>query len=94
MKRYVRSEETLSPNLGISKVSMQELHKILDSAEREGKYRPYGYFYAYNPNGKYYNWVAIDNGTGAAWTEEFATETEAIAWLNGEFEMDDHYGRG
>lgn len=94
MKRYVSSGNTLGTGSDISKVSMKELHEILDSADRGGKYRPYGYFYAYDPTGSAYKWVAVDNSTGDAWTEEFATEQDAIAWLNGEFEIDDYYGRG
>lgn len=94
MKRYIKSGNTLGAGLDISKVSVKELNELLDSADRGGKYKPYGYFYAYDPTGNAYKWVAVDNGTGDAWTEEFATEQDAIAWLNGEFEIDDYYGRG
>lgn len=32
-------------------------------------------------------WVAVDNSTGDAWTEEFARKRQAIRWLRGEFEV-------
>ena len=47
------------------------------------------------PIGKYWTevgpkrYVAIDNSTGDAWTEEFADKELMIRWLNGRFEMSD-----
>jgi len=32
-------------------------------------------------------WVAVDNSTGDAWTEEFARKRRAIRWLQGKFEV-------
>lgn len=32
-------------------------------------------------------WVAVDNSTGDAWTEEFSRKRQAIRWLRGEFEV-------
>ena len=32
-------------------------------------------------------WVAVDNSTGDAWTEEFARKRQAIRWLCGEFDV-------
>lgn len=32
-------------------------------------------------------WVAVDNSTFDAWTEEFARKRQAIRWLRGEFEV-------
>ncbi len=32
-------------------------------------------------------WVAVDNSTGDAWTEEFARKRQAIRWLRGKFEV-------
>lgn len=32
-------------------------------------------------------WVAVDNSTGDAWTEEFCRKHQAVRWLRGEFEM-------
>lgn len=47
------------------------------------------------PIGKYWTevgpnrYVAIDNSTGDAWTEEFTDKELMIRWLNGRFEMSD-----
>ena len=32
-------------------------------------------------------WVAVDNSTGDAWTEEFSRKRQAIRWLRGKFEV-------
>ena len=32
-------------------------------------------------------WVAVDNSTFDAWTEEFSRKRQAIRWLRGEFEV-------
>ncbi len=32
-------------------------------------------------------WVAVDNSTGDAWTEDFRWRFRAIQWLKGKFEM-------
>lgn len=32
-------------------------------------------------------WVAADNTTGDAWTEDFARRRQAIRWLRGKFEV-------
>ena len=32
-------------------------------------------------------WVAVDNSTFDAWTEEFTHKHKAIRWLRGEFEV-------
>lgn len=89
MKRYVKSYSGVKSGMEISKVSLEKLNEILDSADSEPWYRPYGYFYAYDPRDKKTPWIAMDNGGGHAWTEAFATEDQAIAWLNGEFEIGD-----
>ena len=34
-----------------------------------------------------HTWVAVDNSTGDAWTEDFARKRQAIRWLRGEFEV-------
>lgn len=83
MKRYVKA----SLGCEVSKVSPDKLNEILDSADYGSKFRPLGYFYAYDPEDKNTPWVAIDNSHGHAWTEAFSTEDKAIAWLNGEFEV-------
>ena len=32
-------------------------------------------------------WVAVDNTTGDAWTEEFSRKRRAVRWLRGKFEV-------
>ena len=32
-------------------------------------------------------WVAVDNSTGDAWTEEFSRKRQAVRWLRGKFEI-------
>ena len=32
-------------------------------------------------------WVAVDNSTGDAWTEDFRWKWQAIRWLRGKFEV-------
>ena len=32
-------------------------------------------------------WVAVDNTTGDAWTEDFDRKRHAIRWLRGKFEV-------
>ena len=32
-------------------------------------------------------WVAVDNTTGDAWTEELPRKRQAIRWLRGKFEI-------
>ena len=34
-----------------------------------------------------HTWVAVDNSTGDAWTEEFRWRYQAIRWLRGKFEV-------
>ena len=32
-------------------------------------------------------WVAVDNSTGDAWTEEFSRKRQAVRWLLGKLEV-------
>lgn len=32
-------------------------------------------------------WVAVDNSTGDAWTEDFRGKRQAVRWLRGKFEV-------
>ena len=34
-----------------------------------------------------HKWVAVDNSTGDAWTEEFPRKRQAVRWLKGKFEV-------
>ena len=44
---------------------------------------PYGLFLT--KEGR--KWVAVDNTTGDAWTEEFSRKRQAVRWLRGKFEV-------
>ena len=33
-------------------------------------------------------WVAVDNTTGDAWTEDFRWKYQAVRWLRGKFEVE------
>ena len=35
-----------------------------------------------------FKWVAVDNSTGDAWTEEFRWRHQAVRWLRGKFEVE------
>jgi len=39
------------------------------------------------------SFVAVDNSTGDAWTEEFDNMQDALDWLNGKFEMSEYNER-
>ena len=57
----------------LKEVSGKELESIIDKRE------PTGLFYC--KDGRV--WVAVDNSTGDAWTEEFLSEPAARSWLLG-----------
>ena len=63
----------------IKRVSPEMLDEIIE------RRTPNGHFLA--KEGR--KWVAVDNSTGDAWTEEFSRERQAIRWLRGEFEVDE-----
>ncbi len=54
---------------------------VLDSVIET--YQPKGLYLAYD--GK--RWIAVDNSTGDAWTEDFRCKFRAIQWLKGKFEV-------
>lgn len=57
-----------------SKIQKVDCHYLDEVIERR---YPEGLFLC--KSGKY--WVAVDNSTGDAWTEEFSTKCQAIFWL-------------
>lgn len=59
-------------------IEQNQAYSIIDKRE------PLGTFYYQTEDNM---WVAIDNRTGDAWTEEFTTKEQCLAWLNDEFEM-------
>jgi len=61
----------------IQRVSPDFLGKVIDDRT------PCGHFLT--KEGR--KWVAVDNSTGDAWTEEFPSKRQAICWLCGKFEV-------
>lgn len=64
----------------IREVGTLELELIIDFRT------PYGKYWTEVSPGKY---VAVDNNTGDAWTEEFEDKEIMLDWLNDKFEMGD-----
>ena len=67
----------MEKKLKIQRVSPERLRQIIE------RYAPRGLFLA--KEGR--TWVAVDNTTGDAWTEEFYRKRQAIRWLRGKFEV-------
>ena len=63
----------------VKRVSIRKIRKIID------RYQPYGRFLSKDGS----IWVAVDNSTGDAWTEDFISKRDAVRWLRGEFEVGD-----
>ena len=61
----------------IKRVSPKKLTDVID------RRTPFGLFLT--KEGR--KWVAVDNSTGDAWTEEFSRKRQAVHWLRGEFEV-------
>lgn len=61
----------------IKRVSIRKIRKII------GRYQPCGRFLSKDGS----IWVAVDNSTGDAWTEDFISKRDAVRWLRGEFEV-------
>ena len=61
----------------IQRVSPTELMDVIDHRT------PLGLFLTREGR----KWVAVDNSTGDAWTEEFRWKHQAVCWLRGEFEV-------
>ncbi len=62
----------------IETVSIEKIDEIIK------KRKPQGLFLAREPRGtRKRMFIAVDNSTGQAWTEEFEKYTEARKWLIG-----------
>lgn len=55
-----------------------EADALFLSRTADGSYEPSGLFYYRNG----FTIIGIDNSTGEAWTEEFASQDSCLAWLN------------
>ena len=67
----------MEKKLKIQRVSSVFLGQVIDRRS------PCGLFLA--KEGR--KWVAVDNTTGDAWTEEFSRKRQAIRWLRGKSEI-------
>jgi len=76
-------------NMDIKKITADETSRLLDSNEINpcGQYQPFGLFWLKSTSGLY---IAIDNSTGCAWTEEFKTRDSCMKYLRGEPSTDAH----
>lgn len=75
---FLKSKHT-HPKIHIQRVSIWQIQNIIE-------YRhPNGYFLSQSGS----LWVAVDNSTGDAWTEDFDSKRHAICWLRGDFEVGD-----
>ena len=61
----------------IKELTSEEINALLLSGNRDGNYTPIGRFY--HKDGDFY--VGVDNSTGDAWTEDFTTLEDCLAWL-------------
>ena len=62
----------------IQRVSPDYLLKVIDQRS------PLGLFLTKEGS----KWVAVDNITGDAWTEDFRWKRQAVRWLRGKFEVE------
>lgn len=61
----------------IDTINPEKANQLIKTREPKGKF--------YFRHTKYpYNWIAIDNSTGDAWTEEFKNFHIMLRWLRGE----------
>lgn len=72
---YNKTEDFKNPAYELSKVTISKINNVIEHMKDESLY---GKYYAEENDG---TWVAVDNSTGEAWTEEFSTEENAIKWL-------------
>ncbi len=61
----------------IKEMTSEEINALLLSGGGYGSYSPIGRFY--HKDGDIY--VGVDNSTGDAWTEDFTTLEDCLAWL-------------
>ena len=69
----------------IKKVTLKEADKIINNREPEGLfYIKIKHYCPAEENLRTTRYIAIDNRTGEAWTEEFSTLRSCKKWLLGE----------
>ena len=67
----------MEKKLKIQRVSSEFLGQVIEHRT------PYGLFLTREGR----KWVAVDNSTGDAWTEEFSRTRQAVHWLRVKFEV-------
>lgn len=72
---YNKTEDLKNSAYKISKVTIDKLNNVIENMKDESLY---GKFYSEEKDG---TWIAVDNSTGNAWTEEFSSEENALKWL-------------
>ena len=89
IKRYLENlpdwdEEINRKDMGeesfeIQQVSVKQLREIIHQMTPSGRFLA--------KEGR--TWIAVDNSTNHAWTEEFRKKRQAVRWLRGEFDVSD-----
>ena len=74
LDNYYKTEDFENPAYKISEVTTDTINNVIENMKDENLY---GKFYAQDGN----TWIAVDNSTGEAWTEEFSSKENAIKWL-------------
>lgn len=69
--------EDISRVIGVTEITPEEAHKLIESGDECGYFEPLGRFYL-EEEGKF---VGIDNSDGNAWTEEFPDKASCLRWL-------------
>ena len=75
---HCQSEPVTSPLDTVHEIGILQATQIIHD------YSPIGCYWCVNGGGKF---VAIDNRTGQAWTEEFDNKEIMMDWFNDKFEM-------
>jgi len=80
---FIKQDVTISPLDQIIEIGSLQADTIIESRKPYGKY----WLSLMKPDGTM-KYIAIDNRTGDAWTEEFDDKEKMLAWLRGDIEID------
>ena len=74
----------------IKQITQEQALKLLESCDEYGRnYTPLGIFWHMTELDDKTIYVGIDNSTGEAWIEDFNEVDKCLAWLRGEYELDE-----
>lgn len=79
LKGIFLKSKHIHPKICIQRVPIWQIQNIIEYRHSNG--------YFLSQSGSL--WVAVDNSTGDAWTEDFDSKYQAIHWLRGDFEVGD-----